>query len=86
MPLYVFLSLYLIINKMERPFVKTADEIRRLELESMKVENMTLGQFWEYSRYHKNLEDGYVVEQKIQRVIADEFIRLQAKVDIAYNG
>jgi len=26
------------------------------------------------------------MEQKVQRIIADEFVRLQARVDIAYEG
>ena len=66
---------------------RSVEEIKRLkELAAIPKEEMTLGQFFEYSSYNKSVLDGYVMEQKVQRIIADEFIRMQGKVDIAYEG
>ena len=64
----------------------TAEDFRVQQLESMNKEDMNFGQFWEYSRLHMSNLDGYIIQQKIERIIADEFVRLQARVDIAYEG
>ena len=55
-------------------------------IDKLKKDDMTLGQFWQYSRGKPSDQDGYVIEQKINRCIAENFQRLQSKVDIAFNG
>lgn len=52
----------------------------------MTKDEMTLGQYFEFIRAHPDDKDGFILEQKINRVIGAEFKRIQSKVDIAYSG
>ena len=52
----------------------------------MQKEDMTLGQLFEIARARPDELDGYQFEQKINRTISDEFTRLQAKVDGAFEA
>jgi hypothetical protein len=42
----------------------------------MRKEDMSMGQFFELARFKPEEMDGYLFEQKINRVISDEFVRI----------
>ena len=45
-----------------------------------------MGQLFELVRYRPEEMDGYIFEQKINRTISEEFVRLQSKVDGAFTA
>lgn len=45
---------------------------------------MNLGQLFDYARLYPDDMDGFLFEQKLNKTIAEEFIRIQGKVDGAY--
>ena len=42
----------------------------------LRKEDMTMGQLSELTRFRPEEMDGYLFEQKINRTISDEFVRL----------
>ena len=64
---------------MTKDTVKNEDHIKQLQM--MRKEDMTLGQLYDFVRIWPEDLDGILFEQKINSTIADEFTRIQAKVD-----
>lgn len=59
---------------------------RLKQLLMLRKEDMTMGQLFELVRYRPEEMDGYIFEQKINRTISEEFVRLQSKVDGAFTA
>ena len=51
----------------------------------LKREDMSLGQMFQYCREFPDEYDGFIFEQKINKTISEEFIRLQAKVEGGFD-
>ena len=50
----------------------------------MRREDLTLGQLFEYARTCPDELDGFAFENKVNKTIAEEFIRLQASVELGF--
>ena len=55
------------------------------KLLSTSKADMSLGEFFEYCKLCPQELDGYSFEQKIQKTISEEFVRLQGRVDGAFE-
>lgn len=65
---------------------KIEDNEKLKELQMMRKEDMSLGQLFDFARMFPEDLDGFLFEQKINRTISEEFIRIQARVDSAHSA
>ena len=49
---------------------------RLKQLLMLRKEDMTMGQLFELTRFRPEEMDGYLFEQKVNRTISEEFVRL----------
>jgi hypothetical protein len=61
------------------------EEDRFNELGMMRKEDLSLGQLFEFARSCPDELDGVVFEQKLNKTISEEFIRLQANVESGFQ-
>ena len=59
---------------------------RLKQLLMLRKEDMTMGQLFELTRFRPEEMDGYLFEQKVNRTISEEFVRLQGRVDGAFQA